>query len=166
MGVAFACGIAQPIVKRIWSASFTLYSAGWCYLLLALSYWWIDVKGHTKGWDWFLYFGCNAITAYLIGELVNFCGIAASLLYAKRPSELKMIFIDPKGTEFTPYRNLYRHYLAVTTTADSEEDEIERSIAVKEKDADYNAVIGGAKVLFDNSFMLRFYIICHAIRYL
>ena len=47
-----------------------------------------------------------------------------------------MIFIDPKGTEFTPYRNLYRHYLAVTTTADSEEDEIDRSIAVKEKDAD------------------------------
>lgn len=79
--LGIVCGIAQPIVKRIWSASFTLYSAGWCYLLLALSYWWIDVKGHTKGWDWLLYFGCNAITAYLIGELVNFRGIAASLLY-------------------------------------------------------------------------------------
>ena len=79
--LGIACGIAQPIVKRIWSASFTLYSAGWCYLLLALSYWWIDVKGHTKGWDWLLYFGCNAITAYLIGELVNFRGIAASFLY-------------------------------------------------------------------------------------
>ena len=70
------------------------------------------------------------------GKSVGLNVIAASLLYAKRPSELKMIFIDPKGTEFTPYRNLYRHYLAVTTTADSEEDEIERSIAVKEKDAD------------------------------
>ena len=42
-------GLAQPIIKRIWTASFTLYSAGWCYLLLALFYWWIDVKGHTKG---------------------------------------------------------------------------------------------------------------------
>ena len=70
------------------------------------------------------------------GKSVGLNVIAASLLYAKRPSELKMIFIDPKGTEFTPYKNLYRHYLAVTTTADSEEDEIERSIAVKEKDAD------------------------------
>ena len=70
------------------------------------------------------------------GKSVGLNVIAASLLYAKRPSELKMIFIDPKGTEFTPYRNLYRHYLAVTTTADSEEDEINRSIAVKEKDAD------------------------------
>ena len=74
-------GVAQPIVKRIWTASFTLYSAGWCYLLLALFYWWIDVKGHNKGWYWLLYFGCNAITAYLIGEMVNFRGIADSLLY-------------------------------------------------------------------------------------
>ena len=74
-------GIGQPIVKRIWTASFTLYSAGWCYLLLALFYWWIDVKGHTKGWEWLLCFGCNAITAYLIGEMVNFRSIAHSLLY-------------------------------------------------------------------------------------
>ena len=73
--------IGQPIIKRIWSASFTLYSAGWCYLLLALFYWWIDVKGHNKGWDWLLYYGCNAITAYLVGEMVNFRGIAASLLF-------------------------------------------------------------------------------------
>lgn len=75
------CGFVQPIIKRIWTASFTLYSAGWCYLLLALFYWWIDVKGHTKGWEWLLCFGCNAITAYLIGEIVNFRGIAGSLLY-------------------------------------------------------------------------------------
>ena len=74
-------GVVQPIVKRIWTASFTLYSAGWCYLLLTLFYWWIDVKGHTKGWEWLLYYGCNAITAYLVGEIVNFRSIAASLLY-------------------------------------------------------------------------------------
>ena len=70
------------------------------------------------------------------GKSVGLNVIAASLLYAKRPSELKMIFIDPKRTEFTPYKNLYRHYLAVTTTAASEEDEIERSIPIEPKDAD------------------------------
>lgn len=70
------------------------------------------------------------------GKSVGLNVIAASLLYAKRPSELKMIFIDPKGTEFTPYKNLYRHYLAVTTTAASEEDEIDRSIPIQPKDAD------------------------------
>ena len=79
--IGLLCGFAQPIIKRIWTASFTLYSAGWCYLLLALFYWWIDVKGHTKGWNWLLYYGCNAITAYLIGELINFRCIASSLLH-------------------------------------------------------------------------------------
>ena len=74
-------GIWQPVIKRVWSASMVLCSAGWCYLLLALFYWWIDVKGHNKGWQWLLYYGCNAITAYLIGELVNLRGTASSLLY-------------------------------------------------------------------------------------
>jgi predicted acyltransferase len=86
MGVALlALGLfaenVQPIIKRIWSASMVLCSAGWCYLLLALCYWWIDIKGHNKGWEWLLYYGCNAIVAYLIGELVNLRGIASSLLY-------------------------------------------------------------------------------------
>ena len=74
-------GMGQPVVKRLWTASFTLYSAGWCYMLLALFYWWIDVKGHVRGWEWLLCYGCNAITAYLIGELVNFRSVAESLLY-------------------------------------------------------------------------------------
>lgn len=81
LAAGYFLGIFQPIIKRIWSASMVIYSAGWCYLLLALFYWWIDVKGHTKGWNWLLYYGCNAITAYLIGELINFRCIAASLLY-------------------------------------------------------------------------------------
>ena len=74
-------GILQPIIKRIWTASMVLYSAGWCYLLLALFYWWIDVKGHRKGWNWLLFYGCNAITAYIVGEVVNFRCIASSLFY-------------------------------------------------------------------------------------
>ena len=77
-------GVAQPIVKRIWTASFTLYSAGWCYLLLALFYWWIDVKGHTKGWYWLSYFGCNAITAYLIAEIIDFTSLSNSLLHGTK----------------------------------------------------------------------------------
>jgi S-DNA-T family DNA segregation ATPase FtsK/SpoIIIE len=47
-----------------------------------------------------------------------------------------MVFIDPKGTEFTPYKALYRHYLAVAPTASGEEEEIEKSIPVSPKDAD------------------------------
>lgn len=81
ISAGWCMGLWQPIVKRIWTASMTLYSAGWCYLLLTLFYWWIDVKNHRKGWEWLLYYGRNAITAYFIGEIINFRGIADSLLY-------------------------------------------------------------------------------------
>lgn len=59
----------------------TLFSGGWCYLLLGVFYWWIDVKGHKRGCEWLLYYGCNAITAYLIGEIINFRSVANSLLH-------------------------------------------------------------------------------------
>lgn len=51
------------------------------YADLTLCYWWINVKNHKKGLAWLQYYGCNAITAYSIGELINFRGIAHSLLY-------------------------------------------------------------------------------------
>ncbi len=74
-------GVWHPIIKRIWSGSMTIFSGGWCYLLLGIFYWWIDVKGHKRGCEWLLYYGCNAITAYLIGEIINFRCIASSLLH-------------------------------------------------------------------------------------
>ena len=80
VAAGFLFGLGQPIIKRIWTATFALYSAGWCYLLLALFYWWIDVKGHAKGWNWLLYFGCNAITAYLFAEVMDFTSLSESLL--------------------------------------------------------------------------------------
>ncbi len=73
-------GLWHPIIKRIWSGSMTLFSGGWCFLLLGVFYWWIDVKGHKRGTKWLLYYGCNAIAAYLIGEIINFRCIAHSLL--------------------------------------------------------------------------------------
>ena len=74
-------GIWHPIIKRIWSGSMTLYSGGWCYILLAFFYWWIDVKGHKRGLQWLQYYGCNAIAAYLLGSIINFRSVADSLLH-------------------------------------------------------------------------------------
>lgn len=70
------------------------------------------------------------------GKSVGLNVIVASLLYGKRPSELKMVFIDPKGTEFNSYKNLYKHYLAVMPTASNEEEEKDSSISVYPKETD------------------------------
>jgi len=70
------------------------------------------------------------------GKSVGMNIIVTSLLYAKRPSELKLVFIDPKKTEFSKYSSLLNHYLAVMPDAESEKDERARSIVKTPKDAD------------------------------
>ncbi|MBR1926253.1 MAG: DNA translocase FtsK [Bacteroidales bacterium] len=70
------------------------------------------------------------------GKSVGLNVLVASLLYAKRPSELKFVFIDPKKTEFSRYSRLYSHYLAVLPDAESAEDERTRSIVKLPKAAD------------------------------
>ena len=57
------------------------------------------------------------------GKSVGLNVIISSLLYAKHPSELKFVFVDPKMVEFTAYNALLKHYLAVLPLAISEEDE-------------------------------------------
>jgi predicted acyltransferase len=61
-----------PIIKRIWSSSFVLYSGGLCYLLLALFYLVIDVWGYKKWAFGFVVIGMNAITVYMATHVFNF----------------------------------------------------------------------------------------------
>lgn len=70
-----------PIVKRIWSSSMTLFSGGICFLLMALFYYVVDIKGYTRGIGWFKYYGMNSIVAYCLFEVVNFRSISHSLFF-------------------------------------------------------------------------------------
>jgi len=70
------------------------------------------------------------------GKSVGLNVLITSLLYAKRPSELKLVFIDPKKTEFSKYSRLISHYLAVTPGAQSQEDERAHAIIKDPKSAD------------------------------
>ncbi|MDE6299670.1 MAG: DNA translocase FtsK, partial [Muribaculaceae bacterium] len=46
------------------------------------------------------------------GKSVGLNAIIASLLYSKRPNELKFVMIDPKMVEFSLYAKIEEHYLA------------------------------------------------------
>jgi predicted acyltransferase len=60
-----ALGIC-PIVKRIWTPSWTLFSGGWVVLMLAACYYVIDMRGH-RSWTWpFLVVGANSIAMYVL----------------------------------------------------------------------------------------------------
>lgn len=62
------------------------------------------------------------------GKSVCLNVIISSLLYAKHPTELKFVFIDPKMVEFTAYNSLLKHYLAVLPMAQSAEEEKKQAI--------------------------------------
>lgn len=46
------------------------------------------------------------------GKSVGLNAIIASLLYSKRPDELKFVMVDPKMVEFSLYQKIEAHYLA------------------------------------------------------
>lgn len=58
-----------PIVKRIWTPSWVLFSGGMCFLLLAAFSQIIDVKGYRKWAFPLVVVGTNSIAAYLIAHM-------------------------------------------------------------------------------------------------
>ncbi len=60
-----------PIIKRIATSSFVLASLGWCLLMLAACYWWIDIRHHRKYLLFFLVIGMNSLFIYLFFEIVG-----------------------------------------------------------------------------------------------
>jgi heparan-alpha-glucosaminide N-acetyltransferase len=70
---AFAAGLALqpfiPMVKRLWTPSFTFFSAGWVIVMLMAFYWLIEVRNR-KAWAFpFVVFGMNSIFAYSFGQI-------------------------------------------------------------------------------------------------
>ncbi len=60
-----------PVVKRIWTPAWVLFSGGCCFALLALFYFVIDVKKR-QNWAYFLIvIGTNSIAAYCIAHLIE-----------------------------------------------------------------------------------------------
>jgi len=65
-----ALGIC-PVIKRIWTPSWVLFSGGWCFLLLAFFYTVIDLKGYRRWAFPLVVVGMNSIAAYCIDHLFN-----------------------------------------------------------------------------------------------
>jgi heparan-alpha-glucosaminide N-acetyltransferase len=58
-----------PVVKRIWTPSWTLFSGGICFLFLAAFCWIIEVRGYRKWAFPLVVIGMNSMAAYLIAHL-------------------------------------------------------------------------------------------------
>ena len=60
-----------PIVKRIWTPAWALFSGGVCFLILAAFSWILDARGYRKWAYPLIVIGTNSIAAYLIAELLD-----------------------------------------------------------------------------------------------
>lgn len=86
-----------PINKALWSSSFVLYVGGIDIVILSLCYWAIDVKGYKKLTPPFLAFGRNAITTYVLADII--------------PAILSAIPVSSGGKKTNLWGYLYNHLL-------------------------------------------------------
>lgn len=60
-----------PVVKRIWTPAWVLFSGGWCFWLLALFYYIIDITGR-RAWAFpLMVVGMNSIAIYCLVHLID-----------------------------------------------------------------------------------------------
>ena len=91
-----ALGIC-PVVKRIWTPSWVLFSGGWCFLFLAAFYGVIDVW-QKRGWLFpLIVIGMNSIAAYCISFLFG------PFVAKNLKTHLGQNFFQFAGTTYEPF---------------------------------------------------------------
>jgi predicted acyltransferase len=68
LGIILHVAGINPIVKRIWTPAWTIFSGGICFLFLAMFYGLIDMKDRRKGTFFLMVIGVNSIAAYVIAD--------------------------------------------------------------------------------------------------
>lgn len=101
-----------PLNKNLWTSSFVLFAAGLSLLTLALCYWLVDIRhlnerpiGKALLWPW-LVFGSNAITAYVISNL-----LVETMLWIKVPGGV-LVDPDQPAAHISSWQWSYLHLFA------------------------------------------------------
>jgi predicted acyltransferase len=68
LGVLLQTTNINPIVKRIWTPAWVLFSGGICFGFLALFYWLVDLKQYRKPFFFLSVIGMNSIVAYVMSD--------------------------------------------------------------------------------------------------
>ncbi|WP_028668304.1 acyltransferase family protein [Runella zeae] len=64
-------GLGFPVNENLWTSSFVLVTSGFASLLLGALYFLIDILGKTRGTQFGIIFGANAIAAYVLGDILS-----------------------------------------------------------------------------------------------
>ena len=80
-----------PINKNLWTSSFVLFTSGWSAILFGVLYCLVDVWGWRKWGFFFMVIGVNAITIYLLRQVIDFESIG-QLIFGKLENRVHMVF--------------------------------------------------------------------------
>ena len=64
LGGFFLFVLDEPSVKALWTGTFVLFAGAYSVAMLALFHWLIDIRGWTRGTEYFRLVGQNSITVY------------------------------------------------------------------------------------------------------
>ncbi len=84
-----------PLNKKLWTSSFIMLTSGLSFMLMALFYWLIDVKGYQKWAFFFNVIGLNSLTVYFLFNFIDFQHISNKLfggIYAPLSAEWHSVF--------------------------------------------------------------------------
>ena len=76
VGIALLLSPVYPVIKKMWTITYVMLAGGISALLLALFYFFIDVRGHKNRTLFFRVFGMNSITIYMADRIIDFHGIS------------------------------------------------------------------------------------------
>lgn len=91
-----------PINKALWTSSYVLYTGGLATIILALSYWLIDVNRYTRFTKPFVVYGVNAITVFFLSGLM--------------PRLINMFKVDFEGEKIGALSYTYKAWFAPNFT--------------------------------------------------
>ncbi len=80
LGTGWLWSMELPVIKKIWTSSMVLVSSGYCFLLMALFYYVIDVLEWRRGTGWLKVYGMNSIVAYMLTNCISFRSVSDSAL--------------------------------------------------------------------------------------
>ncbi len=104
MLIGWLWSLEFPMIKRIWTSSYVLYSSGIAMVCFAISLWFIDILKYKKLIKPFLAFGVNALIAYFIsGLLVKLTSIDIFMYRGDITSVKEWLFSVVLSSVLNPY---------------------------------------------------------------
>ncbi len=68
--VGYFWSLTFPLIESLWTSSFVLVTSGMAALTLGAAYYLVDIRGFRRGTLPGIIFGANAITAYVLGDIL------------------------------------------------------------------------------------------------